>query len=122
MSSGRLKRIPASGCRQCCISDSGAEPQLPLREHLPIVPAERRSGQEGMAILVIGCTANRFTQPVLRIVILSEVIIGHARHQRRKMRMEWIKAHLHLGDLNCFGRCSHRVKHLRNAIIRESGI
>ena len=43
-------------------------------------------GQEGMAILVIGCTANRFTQPVLRIVILSEVIVGHARHQRRKMR------------------------------------
>ena len=41
-------------------------------------------GQEGMAILVIGCSADRFTYPVLRIVILSEVIMGYARHQRRK--------------------------------------
>ena len=71
---------------------------------------------------MIGCTADRFTQPVLRIVILFEVIMGDARDQRRKMRMEWIKAHLQLGDRNCSGRFSYRVKHLRQAIVRESRV
>src|SRR5712672_1740719 len=63
--------------------------------------------QPDMTVLVVGRASRRFTEPMLGFTILLEQVMGFTQHQRCKMRMERIKAHLPPGELDCFVRFTY---------------
>ena len=73
-------------------------------------------------LLMIGRAARGVAQPMVRLVILLEHIMAFTHHQRYKMRMKWIKAHVQFRDRNCSVWFSHREKHVGEAVIGKSGV